>query len=74
MIITETITINGKEFTRNYSDVGYMIQKVGTEEIYSEAVDPINSGRAYVETDILTETNEEFSDSEFRSMVEEVVE
>ena len=73
MIITETITINGKEFTRNYSDAGYMIQKVGTEEIYSEAVDPINSGRTYVETDILIETNEEFSDAEFRAMVEEAL-
>lgn len=73
MIITETITINGKEFTKNYSDAGYMIQKVGTEEIYSEAVDPINSGRTYVETDILIETNEEFSDAEFRAMVEEAL-
>ena len=73
MIITETITINGKEFTRNYSDAGYMIQKVGTEEIYSEAIDPINSGRAYVETDILIETNEEFSDAEVRAMVEEAL-
>lgn len=70
MIITETITINGKEFTKNYSDAGYMIQKVGTEEIYSEAVDPINSGRTYVETDKVIETKEEFSDTEFRNMVE----
>lgn len=73
MIITETITINGKEFTKNYSDVGYMIQKVGTEEIYSEAIDPINIFREYIETDILIETNEEFSDAEFRAMVEEAL-
>lgn len=73
MIITETITINNREFTKNYSNAGYMIQKVGTEEIYSEAVDPINSGRTYVETDILIETNEEFSDAEFRAMVEEAL-
>ena len=70
MIITETITINGREFTKNYSDTGYMIQKVGTEEIYTEAIDPINSGRTYVETTELIETKEEFSDAEFRSMVE----
>lgn len=73
MIITETITINNREFTKNYSNAGYMIQKVGTEEIYSEAVDPINSGRTYVETDILIEVNEEFSDAEFRAMVEEAL-
>lgn len=70
MIVTETIMLNGKEFTKNYSDAGYMIQKVGTEEIYSEAVDPINSGRTYVETDKVIETKEEFSDTEFRNMVE----
>ena len=50
MIITETITINGKQFTKNYSDEGFYIQKVGTEEIYSEAVDPVDSGRTYIET------------------------
>lgn len=70
MIITETITIKGKEFTKNYSDAGYMIQKVGTEEIYSEAIDPVDSGRTYVETDKVIESNEEFSDTEFRNMVE----
>lgn len=70
MIITETITLNGREFTKNYSDAGYMIQKVGTEEIYTEAIDPINSGRTYVETDKPIETTEEFSDEEFRAMVE----
>lgn len=51
MIITETITINDREFIKNYSDLGYYIQKAGTEEIYSEAIDPINSGRIYVEID-----------------------
>lgn len=58
MIIIETITINGKEFIKNYSDSGYYIQKVGTEEIYSEAVDPIDSGRTYVETSELMKEEE----------------
>jgi hypothetical protein len=51
MIITETITINNKEFIRHYSDANFYIQKVNTEEIYSEAVDPIEfTDRTYIET------------------------
>ena len=38
-----------------------------TEEIYSEAIDPINSGRTYVETDKLIENNEEITNIEFIS-------
>ena len=49
MIQTETITINGKQFQRTWSDVGYMIERDGA--LYSEAVDPINTGRTYSETD-----------------------
>lgn len=37
---------------RTYSDRNMMIQKDGTEEIYSEAVDVENSGFTYTETDI----------------------
>lgn len=53
MLYTETKTINGKEFTYNYSDT-YMIRKIGTDEIYSEAYDPIEfkDVRKYEETDI----------------------
>ena len=58
MIITETITINDIQYIKNYSDADYYIQKVGTEEIYSEAVDPIGTDRTYVETTELIETEE----------------
>ena len=47
MIITETITINGTEFVRNYSSLGCLIERDGVQ--YREAIDPINSGRVYVE-------------------------
>ena len=53
MIKTETITINGTEFTRTYSDTNMMIERDG--ETYSEAVDPVGSGREYVETDTKNE-------------------
>ena len=44
---------------RTYSDKGLQIQKVGTDEIYDEAVDVENSGFEYVETDIPIETEQE---------------
>ena len=47
MIYTETVTINGREFTRTYSDA-YMVTRDGVE--YDEAIDPIDSGRTYTES------------------------
>lgn len=35
---------------RTYSDENYMIQKVGTNEIYDEAIDIENAPYEYVET------------------------
>lgn len=49
MIKTETITIRGRQMARTYSDAGMMIERAGVR--YSEAVDPIGSGRTYTETD-----------------------
>ena len=54
MIVTEIINIDGRELTRAYSDAGYYIERDGA--LYSEAVDPINSERKYIETDQLIET------------------
>lgn len=47
-IITETVTINGKQFIHTYSDDGMTIIRDGVE--YEEAYDPINTGRTYSET------------------------
>ena len=44
---------------RTYSDKNMMIQKDGTEEIYSEAIDVENSGYTYSETDIPIDDGEE---------------
>jgi hypothetical protein len=57
MIIKTTKEINGVEYDYTYSDAGMMIKRDGA--MYSEAVDPINSGREYTETDIPIETEEE---------------
>lgn len=43
---------DGVNLFRIYSDRNMMIQKDGTEEIYSEAIDVENSGFTYTETDI----------------------
>lgn len=43
---------DGVNLYRTYSDKSMMIQKVGTDEIYSEAIDVENSGFTYTETDI----------------------
>ena len=50
MIKTEQLTINDKQFTKSYSDSGYMIERDGVR--YSEAIDPSEYGRTYTETDI----------------------
>lgn len=51
MIIQTTKEINGVVYDYAYSDSGYMIERDGVR--YSEAVDPIDSGRLYTETDEL---------------------
>lgn len=43
---------DGINLYRTYSDRNMMIQKDGTEGIYSEAIDVENSGFTYTETDI----------------------
>ena len=58
MIITETISIRGREFIKTYSDAGYYIKKDGTEEVYSEAIDPAFANRTYTETEELIPESE----------------
>ena len=41
---------DGVNLYRTYSDENYMIQKVGTDEIYDETIDIENSGYEYIET------------------------
>ena len=46
-IIEDYITL-----VKTYSDKGMMIRKKGTDELYSEAIDPQSFHREYEETDI----------------------
>lgn len=43
---------DGVKLYRTYSDRNMMIQKDGTDETYSEAIDVENGGFTYTETDI----------------------
>lgn len=51
MIVQEIIEEN-TTLVKTYSDKGVMIQKKGTDELYSEAIDPQKFNREYEETDI----------------------
>lgn len=57
MIVTEHFETraDGVELLRTYSDKGVKIQKVGTEEVYDEAIDVASAGYTYLETDELVE-------------------
>ena len=57
MIVKEFyITRNdGVNLYRTYSSEGYMIQKVGTDEIYAEAIDVETASYEYKETNELIE-------------------
>lgn len=59
MIIKENIKIGNKNFIKHYSDKNVMINKVGTDEMYSEAIDVEDSIYTYEETDKKIETEEE---------------
>ena len=59
MIKIETITINGRTLVHTYSDANLMIRQDSTGNIYSEAVDPVGSGRTYTETDTPIEQTED---------------
>ena len=61
MIITENFYIDDREFTRTYSNAGRYVVRDGIE--YSEACDPAEYGRTYIEGDLISneeaETNAE---------------
>ena len=49
MIVRETIEINGKQYDYTYSDSGRRIYRDGVS--YETAIDPLNSGRVYIESE-----------------------
>ena len=70
MIKTESITINGRKLQRTWSDAGFLIERNGAQ--YSEAVDPIDSGRTYTETEVPMET-EPMTETEEKAMAYDIL-
>ena len=66
MIVQETIEGNDN-LVKTYSDTGMMIRKIGTDELYSEAIDPKKFDRKYEETDIPVEKLDKRADAGARA-------
>lgn len=64
-IVTETITINDKQFIRTYSDAGFMVHGGSPEGDYAEACDPAEMNRTYTETDIPIEGDSSPEEDEY---------
>lgn len=53
MIVTQSMEINGKWYTRTYSDRGLYIERDGAR--YEDAIDPVGTDRVYTETEVYIE-------------------
>lgn len=69
MIVKTTKEINGVEYDYTYSDAGFMIERNGAR--YSEALDPLGSGREYTETDEPIEIVEEATAEDYEAALAE---
>ena len=69
MIVKTTKTINGVEYDYTYSDASMMIERNGAR--YSEAIDPMNSGREYTETDEPIEITDEATETDYQNALAE---
>ena len=69
-IITEAYRVreDGVELCRTYSDKNMMIERDGIR--YSEAIDPVELGRVYTETDEPIEVIEE-TETDYQEALEE---
>lgn len=71
MIVKTTKGINGVEYDYTYSDAGMMIERNGAR--YSEAIDPLGSGREYTETDEPIEVvTEEATETDYQNSLREM--
>ena len=71
MIVKTTKGINGVEYDYTYSDAGMMIERNGAR--YSEAIDPLGSGRLYMETDEPIENvGEEATETDYQNSLREM--
>lgn len=70
MIVKTTKEINGVEYDYTYSDAGMIIERKRAR--YSEAIDPLGSGRSYTETDEPIEViTEEATETDYQNALAE---
>ena len=71
MIITERVTIRDREFIRTYSDEGRYVVRDGVS--YSEAIDPIGTGRVYTEGEIMPEEVTDMTEVEAKAKAYDIL-
>lgn len=71
MIITENVTIRDRDFIRTYSDEGRYVVRDGVS--YSEAIDPIGTGRVYTEGDIMPEETADMTEVEAKAKAYDIL-
>lgn len=71
MIITETVTIRNRDFIRTYSDSNRYVVRDGVG--YSEAIDPVGTGRVYTEGDIMPEESADMTETEAKAKAYDIL-
>ena len=71
MIITENVTIRNRDFIRTYSDEGRYVVRDGVS--YSEAIDPIGTGRVYTEGEIMPEETTDMTEVEAKAKAYDIL-
>lgn len=71
MIQTETVTIRNREFIRTYSDENRFVVRGGVA--YSEAIDPVGTGRVYTEGDIMPEESADMTETEAKAKAYDIL-
>ena len=71
MIISETVKIDDRNYTKTASDSGFYIERNGIR--YVEAIDPLGSCREYTETsEAIIETEPETTEAKLEKVSEKV--
>lgn len=71
MIITEKVTIRSRDFIRTYSDESRYVVRDGVS--YSEAIDPLDSGRVYTEGEVMPNDEPDLSEVEAKAKAYDIL-
>ena len=71
MITIENVIIGNRQFKKTVSDT-YLIRKIGTDEVYSEAYDLLEKDYEYEETNELLPKDESFEEESTTKIYEAI--